>query len=66
MSMQVIQQKLDIDDIDYPDEVPDLSVRTVRIYLEADSVSDDYDSSFYNKQLKQDIQILQSVQKPTK
>lgn len=38
--------KLDIDDIDYPDEVPDLSVRTVRIYLSADSVSDDYDSSF--------------------
>jgi hypothetical protein len=38
--------KLDIDDIDYPDEVPDLSVRTVRMDIEADSVSDDYDSVF--------------------
>lgn len=38
--------KLDIDDIDYPDEVPDLSVRTARVYLEADSVNDDYDSDF--------------------
>lgn len=38
--------KLNVDDIDYPDTVPDLSVRTVRIYLEADSVNGDYDSSF--------------------
>lgn len=38
--------KLDVEDIDHPDYVPGLSVRTVRIYLEADSVNSDYDSSF--------------------
>lgn len=38
--------RLDIEDIDYPDEVPDLSVRTIRLDLESDSVSSDYDSSF--------------------
>ncbi len=37
---------LDIDDIDYPSTVPSNSVRTIRVYVEADSVSDDYDSSF--------------------
>lgn len=38
--------RLDVEDIDSPQEVPDLSVRTIRLYLQADSVSDDYDSSF--------------------
>lgn len=38
--------RLEIEDIDFPSMVPDLSVRTIRLYLAADSVSDDYDSSF--------------------
>ena len=57
--------KLDVDDIDYPDTVPDLSVRTVRIYLEADSVNGDYDSSF-TVTVKARYPVLQYVQKLTK
>jgi len=57
--------KLDVDDIDYPDTVPDLSVRTVRIYLEADSVNGDM-ILLLLLLLKQDIQVLQYVQKLTK
>ncbi|MFA5746162.1 MAG: hypothetical protein WCX82_03015 [archaeon] len=38
--------ELDIDDIEYPDTVPESSVRTVRLTLQADTVGDDYESTF--------------------